>query len=159
MQDSIRPVAQLYGVNTALFGRALDGLDREALLRRPDQGTNPLLWIAGHLTSVRYSVYALLGPPLENPWGRTFFRGSTVYVKTLPEIDGIRAAWDALGPQLWQRFDEATPEQLAAPSPKTFPIDDHSIRGAITFLSWHEGYHMGQMSLLRRWLGHPGLVG
>ena len=118
MQDSIRPVAQLYGVNTALFGRALDGLDREALLRR-----------------------------------------STVDVKTLPEIDGIRAAWDALGPQLWKRFDEATPEQLAAPAPKKFAIEDTSIRGAITFLSWHEGYHMGQMSLLRRWLGHPGLVG
>lgn len=159
MQDSIRPVAQLYGVNTALFGRALDGLDREALLRRPDEGTNPLLWIAGHLTSVRYSVYGLLGAPIENPWGKTFFRGSVLDVDALPDIGGIRAAWEALGPQLLQRLDEATPEQLAAPAPKKFAIEDTSIRGAITFLSWHEGYHMGQMSLLRRWLGHSGLVG
>jgi hypothetical protein len=159
MQDSIRPVAQLYGVNTALFGRALDGLDRQALLRRPDDCTNPLLWIAGHLASVRYSVCNLLGQPHEVPWGRTFFRGSTLDVSTLPEIDGIRRSWDEISAVLAQRLEEATPEQLALPSPRTFPIEDTSVRGAITFLSWHEGYHMGQMSLLRKWLGQPGLAG
>jgi len=159
MQDSIRPVAQLYGVNSGLFGRALDGLDRAALLRRPDEGTNPLLWIAGHLTSVRYSIHGLLGPALENPWGRTFFRGSALDLTALPEIDAIREKWDSLAPLLMERLEEATPEQLATPAPKAFPIEDRSLRGAITFLSWHEGYHMGQMSLLRRWLGHSGLAG
>ncbi len=159
MHDSLRPVAQIYGVNTTLLERALEGLDREALRRQPSEGMNPPLWIAGHLTSVRFSLCAMLGEPRENPWGKTFFRGSALDMEALPEIDAVRKEWSEISGVLQRRLEEATPEQLDAPAPRKFAIEDSTLRGGLTFLCWHEGYHIGQMSLLRKWQGLPGLVG
>jgi uncharacterized damage-inducible protein DinB len=159
MEESIRPVAQIYAINGSLYERALEGVDREALRRRPSEGTNPILWIAGHLASVRFSICAMLGAPREVPWGKTFFRGSECDPATLPEIDGIHQAWREVTETLTRRLEEATAQDLEMPAPKRFPIPDPTVRGGITFLAWHEGYHVGQMSLLRRWLGLPGLAG
>jgi uncharacterized damage-inducible protein DinB len=159
MHQSIATVAQLYGVSGALYERALEGVSPEDLRRRPGEGTNPLLWIAGHLASVRISVCGMLGAPREVPWGKTFFRGSVVDPDALPGIDGIRQEWRAVTEVLTRRLDEVTADVLEAASPKKFPIPDPTVRGAVAFLAWHEAYHVGQMSLLRRWLGLSGLAG
>jgi hypothetical protein len=160
MLDSILPIAQIYGVNTVLYERALEGLDAEALRRRPSANTNPPLWIAGHLASVRFGIAAMLGHQRENPLGRTFIRGSVVQdVEALPDLQAVRRAWSEGSALLRQGLEEATEVVLAQPSPRKFPIEDASVRGAVTFLSWHEGYHLGQMSLLRRWNGLSGPAG
>jgi hypothetical protein len=159
MHESVVTVAQLYGVSGTLYERGLDGVSREDLRRRPAEGTNPLLWIAGHLASVRISVCGLLGAPREVPWGKTFFRGSVVDTAGLPEIGGILETWREVTPVLHRRLEEVTAAELAAPSPRKFPIADDTIRGAVSFLAWHEAYHVGQMSFLRRWLGLSGLAG
>ena len=44
--------------------------------------------------------------------------------------------------------------QLLAPPPEGFPIEDQTIRGGISFLSWHESYHVGQIGVLRTELGY-----
>lgn len=56
MHPSIAPIAQIFGVSTALYDQALAGLDRKTLLKRPGAASNPLLWIAGHLASSRYGL-------------------------------------------------------------------------------------------------------
>ncbi len=159
MHPSIAPVAQLYGVTTALFEKALTGLDREALLRRPGTETNPILWIAGHLASSRFGLASALGCQRDVPWGTLFFKGNAAGdLATLPEIGSIQGAWRDISQVLATRLDELTEAELSAPFPRSFPIPDGSSRGAITFLAFHEGYHVGQMALLRKWLGFPGLV-
>ena len=70
MDPTIAPVAQLYEMNTAYFSKALDGLDRQALLRRLDERTSPMLWIAGHMAGARCG----LGPRAV-PDGLQFGRG------------------------------------------------------------------------------------
>ena len=159
MLDSILPVAQVYGMNTVLYERALEGMDEEVLRRRPSENGNPPLWIAGHLASVRFGIAGLLGQPRENPLGKTFVRGASVDAAALPDVEVIRKAWGEASALVRKGLEEATEELLAQPSPRKFPIDDATIRGAITFLCWHEGYHMGQMSLLRRCAGLAGLAG
>lgn len=159
MQDSIAPVAQLFDVSGVLYEKALTGLDREALLKRPGERSNPMLWIAGHLASSRYGLCAALGRPKEIPWGKLFFRGASLPDPgTLPEIGEIRQAWQEVSSLLMARLEELTEAELQAPSPRPFAIPDRSLRGAITFLAYHEGYHVGQMAFLRKWLGLPGLV-
>jgi hypothetical protein len=159
MHDSVRPVAQLYGVNTQLLERALDGFDEAALRHQPAEGMNPPLWIAGHVASVRFSLCAVLGEPRENPWGKTFFRGSTLDVGALPAVDAVRATWADVSETLLRALEQASAELLDSPAPKKFAIEDPTVRGMLTFLCWHEGYHIGQMSLLRKWQGLSGLVG
>ena len=48
--------------------RPSDGLDEGALRRQPAEGMNPPLWIAGHVTSVRFSLCAMLGEPRDVPF-------------------------------------------------------------------------------------------
>ena len=159
MHPSIVPISQIFGVSTALYEKALAGLDRETLLKRPGTGTNPLLWIAGHLASSRYGLAGVLGRPREFPLGKIFSRGAAPGdLSALPEIGPIQEAWRDISALLMSRLEELTDAELSAPSPRSFPIPDGTIRGAITFLAYHEGYHVGQMAYLRKWLGFPGLV-
>src|SRR5215216_3688563 len=118
MLDSILPIAQIYGVNTMLYDRALEGLDQEALRRRLSETTNPPLWIAGHLASVRFGIAHMLGHPRENPLGKAFVRGSVADVSALPGLETIRAAWTEGSALLQRGLEEATAEQLAQPSPR-----------------------------------------
>jgi uncharacterized damage-inducible protein DinB len=108
---------------------------------------------------VRYSLCAMLGEPRENPFGKTFFRGSALDLAALPRLEAVREAWSQVSGLLLKRLDEATADQLDAPAPKKFAIEDATVRGSLTFLCWHEGYHIGQLSLLRKWQGLSGLVG
>ena len=160
MDPTIVPVAQLYAMDTPLYAKALDGLDREALLRRPGGQANGLLWIAGHLAGARCGLARLLGATVRFPWPRLFVRGAEAPGDDdLPEVAEIRRAWDEGSSAFLARLAEVGEAELEAPSSRPYPIEDKSVRGAIVFLAYHEAYHIGQMSLLRKWLGQPGLVG
>jgi uncharacterized damage-inducible protein DinB len=76
----------------------------------------------------------------------------------LPDLDVVLGAWREVSTTLLERLRNATPEQLAASCPRSFPIEDKSVLGGLAFLTYHEGYHLGQLALMRRALGHPGLV-
>jgi hypothetical protein len=60
---------------------------------------------------------------------------------------------------LSKRLEEIGDAELSAKCPRDFPIADKTMRGAITFLAYHEGYHVGQMAYLRKLLGKGQLVG
>ena len=158
MNPSVTPVLEILKLDTRLFEKALGGLDRQALVRRTLEHANPLIWIAGHLAGARFGMAAFLGEKRASPFAG-FGRGATVPDEAaLPEAEAVLAAWREISEILTQRLAEATDAQLAAPSPKRFPIDDGSALGALTFLTYHEGYHLGQMSLIRKGMGLPGLV-
>jgi DinB family protein len=159
MHASIEPVAQLYQASDDLYQKALGGLDREQALRRPGEQSNPLLWIAGHLAWTRGRLCGILGVTVEFPWSEAFARGARPEeMSALPPLDEVQKAWREASARLMKRLDELTEADLAALAPRPFPIADRTIRGAITFLAYHEGYHVGQMSFIRKWLGFPGLV-
>jgi uncharacterized damage-inducible protein DinB len=49
---------------------------------------------------------------------------------------------------------------LSAPPPeKAPPSTDGTLGGVISFLAYHETYHVGQAAYLSRWLGHAQIMG
>ena len=159
MHTSIAVTVQLYGVTSFLYDKALDGLDQKALLARPAEVSNPIVWIAGHLAYSRTGLAGIVGARLDMPWPKLFARGAKAAApEAYPDIAEIRAAWTHASTALMQRLEELNEADLAAPSPRSFPIPDKTIRGAITFNAFHESYHVGQMAYVRKWLGFPGLV-
>jgi hypothetical protein len=159
MNPSLVPLLDLLKLDTGLLERAIDGLQREQLLRRIPQGANPMLWIAGHLTSVRFGMATLLGEARTRPWGTMFGRGVPVPEDAaLPQAAEVLSEWRTISEAVVRLMTAATDAQLAAPSPRPFPIADKTILGAVTFLVYHESYHLGQMALIRKGLGLPGLV-
>jgi DinB superfamily len=155
----IAPSVAIFEINRGLFDQALDGLSREQLVRGASESSNPILWIAGHVANTRFGLSAMLGRKLHRPWGDIFNRSATrPAADGYPELSVIRGAWTDVGAALMARFEELTDTELRAPAPRPFPIPDKSLRGAIAFLAYHEGYHLGQMSYVRKWLGLPGLM-
>ena len=72
----------------------------------------------------------------------------------------IQAQGLALGMQalhLDASLGSLTPERLATPSPQRFPVDDGTLLGGLAYLVQHDAYHIGQVALLRRQLGHPAM--
>ena len=50
MHPSIGPVAEQFRITTNLFMKAMSGVDADEAMRRPGPVSNPLLWLAGHVT-------------------------------------------------------------------------------------------------------------
>jgi uncharacterized damage-inducible protein DinB len=71
----------------------------------------------------------------------------------------IKRAWDEVSEKLSSILGSAPVDHLAEPALSTPPSFDGKVSGNIAFLAFHETYHVGQVSYLRKWLGHGQSVG
>jgi hypothetical protein len=151
---------QLYGISTALVERAVRDFNDDEAVQRIEGNSNCMLWLFAHLTAVRCSLAGMLGVHKDVAWREYFRKGSPGDdFSKYPTMTEVRRVWQEITPVLVQALETATDELLSAPAPRDFPIPDKSIRGAILFLAFHESYHVGQMSYLRKCLGKDSLVG
>lgn len=159
MLPSLVPVAYLYAHNDRVLDR-LVGDFAPADWRVRDPAGHDALWIVGHLAITRRRLVAMAGlPPLGAEWDAAFQRGTRP--EAVPEgIDPtlLVAAIHEAQRQLAGRWDAIADTDLAKPLGRTLPDGSDTIGGAIRFLSWHEAYHLGQLGLLRRLAGKPGLA-
>jgi len=152
-------VAEQFKVTTNLYLKALGGVTREQLLRRPGERSNPLLWIAGHLALSRTRVVNLLGGEREPRWGELFATGSKVEdVSRFPDVADVTALWRELADEIQQRLRALPAERWEDPVRIRIPSDDGTLRGAIALIAFHEAYHVGQMGYVRKWLGLSPLI-
>lgn len=154
MHASIGTVAEQFRITTNLYIKAMTGVDKEQAMRRPGPVSNPLLWMAGHLIQFRTRLLALVGVPLDFPWGDIFDTGSKVGTAELyPRPEELVAFWEEMSELLMDRLAALTEADLVAPPAARVPSTDASLRGAIGYFSLHEAYHVGQMGYVRKWLG------
>jgi hypothetical protein len=159
MHASIGPVAEQFRITTNLFIKAMSGIDAEEGMRRPGELSNPLLWLAGHVTHFRTRLLTLVGVPREFPWGSLFDTGAKVGPAALyPKPEEITAVWEELSESLVQRLSTLTEADLVTPPSSRVPSTDATLRGAIGYFSLHEAYHVGQMGYVRKWLGRTPII-
>jgi hypothetical protein len=151
---------QLYSITTGLVEKAVRDFSDDEAMQRVEGNCNCMLWLFAHLTAVRCSLAGMLGVHKDVGWQQYFRKGSKGddFAK-YPTMGEVRQVWQEITPVLVQALENASDEQLSAPAPRDFPVADKSVRGAILFLAFHESYHVGQMSYLRKCLGKDGLVG
>ena len=160
MDSALSTMVPLFRANDSLFHSALDGIAREDLLRRPHDNSNPLIWVAGHAMTSRWSLTKISGEDMENQWAKIFGRGATVDSNvSYPEASEIVSLWDKVTEKLMSRLEVLEDDELSTPVSFPVPTGDKTKRGAIVFLNYHETYHIGQMAYLRKWLGYSQLVG
>ena len=154
----IAPAAGAFKMNAQMLAKSYDGLSAEEWQRRPNDTSNCILWIAGHLVWARSRAISSLGSTWSRPWLDLFARGAKpVDPAQYPSHDEILSAWTDVSDSLHAAMENATDEVLALPAPQ--PSTDGKISGLVGFLSFHETYHVGQVALLRCWLGRKGIVG
>lgn len=156
----IAATASTYRFNGDFLAKSYAGLTDEEWVRRPNETSNNVLWIVGHVAWARAAVLGLLGSPWSKPWLKEFARGSKLGdPEQYPTPQELDVAWQEATAALTAAFEQATPEALAAPAPERIPSFDGTVGGTIGFLAFHESLHVGQAAYLRRWLGHEGTMG
>jgi hypothetical protein len=159
MTPSLSAIASQLLEFTRLYTKALSGIEHEDLLTRPGPGSNPLIWLAGHLVQQRTRLLAALGPPRQIPWEELFRSGSAVRNPRLyPTTGELEAVWRSASDELMRRI-EATPEEcFDDPAPCWLTSRDGTLRGGLSYAALHEAYDIGQMGYLRKWLGFDSLL-
>ena len=159
MDAGVIAIAEQFRVSTNLFVKALDGLDRDALLSRVGPRSNPPIWIAGHLAQSRVRIINILGGETPQPWTGMFDTGSVIGdLARYPEARVIIDRWNALSEELMDRLEQLTPERLVGAPPARVASPDGTLRGALALLAFHDGYHVGQLGFVRKWLGLSPLL-
>jgi len=161
MDPIVASYSQLLAVNSVLVNRAVEGLTDDELWQRPGDHSNPIYWLVGHITWSRNALLRLLGGELvAMPSAKLFERGVQVAPRSeFPPFADLYASFKNVNAALKARMEVAAESDLVAKAGYDFPIPDKSVRGAVAFLTFHDGYHVGQIAYLRSWLGKGQLVG
>jgi hypothetical protein len=158
--SQIANAASSYRQNESMLRKSFEGLTTEEWLRRPNESSNHLLWIAGHVIWARGVALGFLGSEWSRPWLPLFARGSKLVDSAqYPTPEEIALAGQEISERLTTAMEEASEETLSKPSPEKIPSADGKISGVLNFLAWHEAYHVGQAAYVRCWLGHSGVAG
>ena len=123
---------------------------------------NHALWTLGHLattydwaTTVLSSSKASLPPE----WNTLFAYGTTptADAKAYPAFAEVRDMYERMGERL-MAIARSTPEvEYFVPLREQTGWLEHKV-DAMFKLAWHDGWHSGQLSTLRRGLGMPGVM-
>ena len=126
-------------------------------------GTNHALWFAGHMGQTDNFFITLLDPTQAAPragWGEMFGMGSQPtgnpddYPPVAEVLDYMRDRRQTLLAVL-ERLSE---DELETPTPQGSPefLADYGM--VFQAASWHEGMHTGQLTTVRRSLGHKPIM-
>lgn len=153
-----RLLAYQFGVIVGALGVNLDGISDEESLRRPPHGGNSINWALGHIVSYRQVVLELLGEEPVWPKERTeaYGRGSSGDVpgdQVLP-LARLMEDLQATTAAIVKRLEALPNDALEAPGPNP----KQTLGQRLAFLAFHESYHAGQIGLLRRLAGKPGVI-
>ncbi len=156
----IAGVAGEFIQNTGCLQKAVADLTPEQWFARPNDHSNHVTWIVGHVIWARHALINRVGGKWSCPGLEIFARSVKLDESaSYPAPDALLALWRDSAVALDTTLSNLTPEELAAPAPPGPPSPDGKVSGFIGVLAWHETYHLGQVAYLRSWLGHSSLFG
>jgi uncharacterized damage-inducible protein DinB len=160
MDPRIVPLTQILRLNTKLLRNCVDGMSDEAAATRPSPATNNAAFIAAHCADARFYLLRLLGVELANPLTPYLAHAKGHDdIGRLPSLAVVGDAWTSASHALRERLEAISSEELDAEAPNAppFPGTDKSGLALLTFLVQHESYHLGQLALLRKFVGLPAM--
>lgn len=132
-----------------LLRKNLAAVSQAAAEARPGPDHNNVLWVFGHITYWRNQLVTMVGG--RSAWDdqrAEAFKGMTRGPAAPTDgwrIEAISAVYDAATRELLRILDQGSDAAAA-------------MSDALTKLTLHEAYHVGQVGTLRRLAGMPGAV-
>lgn len=150
--------AETFRLNTKLYRNCLHGMTQQQAEARPGEETNNALWIASHMAKSRYVLLKRLGAERTNPLPAYLMAAKRIDdVASWPAISQVLSAWTDASHGLRDRLAQLTAAELDAKVEVKFPVFEQTEYGVLVFLAQHDSYHLGQLSMLRKVLGLPGM--
>ena len=128
--------------------------------------TNSLEWLAGHLLTGRYRNILRLGVKIEAYKYLDKFINQTLPPPNAiafdtkleyPSLTESRTQWTNYAAILLNAIKNADENILKSELPFSIPTGGKTVEDALAFMSMHESYHIGQMSLIRKSLGYKSM--
>ena len=149
-----------YRMHSQSFLNVLDGISQEDAMKRIDGKTNHVVWMAGNFLNMRYGLGWVLGLQEEDPYTELFFQGKALDESfNYPSLEELKKNFHAISPKVYQKLLEAKDEELD----EIFEIGMNApyfIENKLNFTGMcmgREDYLCGQMGLMRKILGYPGM--
>ncbi len=144
--------------------KMIDDIPAGKICHQPVAKANHALWVLGHVACTDDYFLTSVGgakPLLDESWSKRFGSGSTpgIDAKAYPSLADVKAAAAKTRAALVKWFESMDDAKFGtaftgdmvgfAPNYGTLPIS----------IAWHEGFHSGQISAVRRSLGLPNAMG
>lgn len=155
MKGALQSLLATLDLNTRLFLNALEGVDDVLATSRPNGSTNHMAFVACHLVEARHYLAGVAGLETKSPFEDLLREAKGIEdVSTFPSVTEIRAAWQRVSEKLHRHFEKMNESGLERRTSHSFPIaQGETLGGALTFLLQHDGFHVGQLALLRKYHG------
>lgn len=141
-------------------GKLCAGFPEDKLTAQPSPTDNHLLWQIGHLAT-GYAWFASMldgkSSSVGEPFDKLFGWGSTPTsnIGAYPDHAMVRKVHDDQYQRLVKAAEALDDDAATAPLPKEAGDFATSKLDVVQKCIWHEGWHQGQISSLRRALGLP----
>ena len=160
METSFSNISGIFKANTEIINRAIADVRPDDWFRTPGDDSNHLMWLLGHVVVHRGKLLKTLGHEWNSSWTPLFARGSERLADSeYPSIEEMTGTWKQISDQLRTALREAPEEVLAKPMPDSPFSFDKKVSGLVAFYAFHDAYHTGQLSFVRKWLGYGQTVG
>ena len=160
METDFGNINGMYKANSDIVKKAISEISPADWFRRPGDDSNHLMWVTGHLIWSRENVLKALKSDWAAPWSSLFARGGELSTEDeYPEVEEMKRTWDDVSGELVASLANPPADLLAKTVAQGRPSFDGKLSGLIAFLAFHETYHVGQLTYLRKWLGYGQSVG
>jgi uncharacterized damage-inducible protein DinB len=165
-KESMNHIIKQYELLTDWYLFALADISDKDASRTTNDHINSLEWIAGHLITGRYRNIMRLGVKIEPYKYLDHFINQTLpppnaiaFDKKIqyPNLTECREQWTNYSSIFLNAIKNADEHILKSELPFQIPTGGKTVEDALAFMSMHENYHIGQMSIIRKLLGYKSM--
>lgn len=142
----------MLNMQAGIFNNAFDGINDKDALKRPNDQVNHINWLLGHLTTCRYMLLNLIGGNASDPNFNIYFKAIADETK-YPALKEIREHWEKVSSVLIEKIESISEEEMET----EIPGKGGRPKDFISFFTYHEAYHLGQVGYARKFLALPVL--
>ena len=164
--QTIEHLIKQYQLLTDWYISVLEGVDNKDSCKTISDNNNSLEWLAGHLIVGRYRNIIRLGLQIEPykhldkfinqtipPPNAIAFDKKTQY----PSLTECKEQWIDYSKTFLIQLKEVDENILKTEMPFSVLTGGNTIEDALTFVTLHEAFHIGQMSIIRKAFGYPAM--
>ncbi|MBP2615168.1 DinB family protein [Chryseobacterium jejuense] len=149
-----------YRMHTQSFVNVLDGISEEDALKRIENKTNHIVWMAGNFVNMRYGLGWVLGLQDQDPNNDLFFQGKALDESiNYPTLADLKKNFHDISSKVYQKLFEITDEELDEifEIGMNIPFIKETKLNFVGMCIGREDYLCGQIGLMRRILDYPGM--
>lgn len=153
-------VIPAYRMHSQSFMNVLEGISEEDALKRIENKTNHIVWMAGNFVNMRYGLGWVLGLQEQDPNNDLFFQGKALDENIqYPTLAALKKNFHDISAKVYQKLSEVSDEELDEifEIGMNIPFIKETKLNFVGMCIGREDYLCGQIGLMRRILNYPGM--